>query len=119
MPPRVVSTARAATMPWKSSGRRLFAHEDDRLALRGARLGDVGIEDRDAARRTRDSPEARSPIGVARAPRIDHRMQQLVELRCVDALHRIVWSMSPSSTMSRAMRTAAAAVRLPVRVCSR
>ena len=60
-------------------GRRLRAHEDDGIARGGALLGDVGIEDGNAARgagaRRQAGGEWRGVHG-----RLDHRVQQLVEL---------------------------------------
>ena len=99
--------------------RRFVAHENDLVAGGGALLGDVRIEHGDAARRARTRRQSgaqrrRAHVGV------DDRMQQLIELlRQQRAARRSVVSISPSSTMSVAMRTAAAAVRFPVRVCSR
>ena len=98
--------------------RRFVANENDPLAGRGALLGDVGIEHGDAAR----GAGARGEPGAERRGAnagVDHRMQQLVELFGRHALHRGRVSINPSSTMSVAMRTAAAAVRFPVRVCRR
>ena len=60
-------------------GRRLVAHENHALPGRRALLGDVGIEDGDAARGARARGQADAERRRARAG-IDDRMQELVEL---------------------------------------
>ena len=49
---------------------------------------------------------------------VELRVQELVELRGVDAAHGLLTGDKPSSTISIAMRRAAVAVRLPTRVWS-
>ena len=99
-------------------GRRLGAHEDHVLARLVTRFGFVGGEvhlaDRRARRRVQALGEHRE-LGL----RVELRVQQLVELRGLHAQHRFASCRSgPRSTISTAMRNAAAAVRLPTRVCS-
>ena len=87
IPPRAVSTARAATMPWKSSGVVSSRTRITRNPFRRALLGDIGIEHGADRSRRRDSPGARQQIWLGAGARIDHRMQQLIELLGVDAHH--------------------------------
>ena len=50
--------------------------------------------------------------------RIEHRMQQLIELDGATRSTASFLVIMPSSTISTATRTAAGPVRLPLRVCS-
>ncbi len=75
--------------PVEVVGRRLPADEDDALARLAARLGGVGVED--------DGPGGRSRGGVQTlrddlelCAGVDHRVQQLVELRRVDPRDRFL-----------------------------
>ena len=69
-------------------GSRLPAHEDDRLAGPAALLGGVRVEDDLAGRRARRGVQARRDASTV-ARRVDHRMEQLVELRRVDPGDRL------------------------------
>ena len=99
-------------------GRRLGAHEDHVLPRLVARLGLVGGEvhlaDRGARRRVQALGEhvelrLRGRTAGAAAGRA---------ARAARAARPRARSIRPSSTISTAMRSAAAAVRLPTRVCS-
>ena len=89
-PPCAVRIPAACTIPWKSSGRRLPADEDDALARLAALLGGVGVEDDRA--RTRRPGEAFRPFATTShlGGRVDHRVQQLVELRRIDPRDRLL-----------------------------
>ena len=104
----------------KVLGRRLVAHEDHRARLPAARCS--------ATSGSNTATPLAAP-GLAGKPGrerrradagIDDRMQQLVELLAEHAQHGLALRRSALRPPSRvAMRTAAAAVRLPVRVWSR
>ena len=69
--------------------RRLPADEDHVLALAAALLGRVGVEHDRARRGTRRRVQPRCRDVDLRS-RVDHRVQQLVELVRVDARHRLL-----------------------------
>ncbi len=84
MPPRAVRMPRAACMPWMSSGEvssrtRITASPRPRQAL-----GLVGVEHDLAGGRAGRGGQARGDH-VARAGRVDGRVQQLVQRRRLDA----------------------------------
>ena len=89
MPPCAVSTPFAWIIPWMSSGvvsQPTRITDSPRLA---ALLGGVGVEDDRAARRARRRVEpARRDLELGL--RVEHRVQQLVELRRVDARDRLL-----------------------------
>ena len=100
-------------------GRRLPADEDHRAVLRRARP---------PCRRRRRSRRSPRPGDAFRPPRrlvgaavgIDHRVQELVELRRVDAARPPPRARSaPPRPSTTATFSAAAAVRFAARVCSR
>ena len=70
-------------------GRRLPAHEDDRLARLSALLGDVRVEDDRARRRPRRRVQA-ARDDVDLRGRVDHRVQELVELGGIDPHDRLL-----------------------------
>ena len=70
-------------------GRRLDAHEDDRLALPRAALGLVGAEHDVAARRARARGETVREDALRRLG-VERRVQALVDAPRVDAHHRLV-----------------------------
>ena len=83
-----------------------------------ALLGGVRVEhDRARRRAGRGVQAARGDLD--RRVGVDHRVQQLVELAGSIRATASSREMSPSSTISAATRSAAVAVRFPVRVCRR
>ena len=75
--------------PVEVVGRRLPADEDDALARLAARLGGVGVEDDRPGRGARRGVQAlRDDLHLGGG--VDHRVQQLVELRRVDARDRFL-----------------------------
>ena len=119
MPPCAVRIALRLDHPVDVVGRRLPADEDHRLARLAALLGGVGVED--DLRRTAAPGDAFRPRAATSnsARRVDHRMQQLVELLRVDARDRLLAGDQPLAAMSTAALIAAAAVRFAERVCRR
>ena len=118
MPPNAVTIPAAWMSPWMSAA---AVSERTRITLSpalAARLGGVCIEHDDAAGRARGGVQPRRG-DVQLHARIEHRMQQLVELGRVDAPDRLLAVDQPSPTIATAVLTAAAAVRLAERVCSR
>ena len=100
-------------------GRRLPADEHDVLARPAALLGDVGVEHDRAGRGARRGVQpGRDDLDLGAG--VDHRVEQLVELaRRRSARPPPRARSAPPSTISTAIRSAACAVRLPVRVWSR
>ena len=81
--------ARRLHHPVEVVGSRLPADEDDALARLPACLGGVGVEDDRARRGARRGVQAlRDDLHLGR--RVDHRVQQLVELRRIDAGDRFL-----------------------------
>ena len=75
--------------PVEVVGRRLPADEDDALARLAACLGGVGVEDDRARRGARRGVQTLGD-DLHLGGRVDHRVQQLVELRRIDAGDRFL-----------------------------
>ena len=89
MPPRAVTMALAACMPWMSSGRGFIADQDDRFARRSQTYGVIGGEDdlaRGRTRRCRQTLGDDDLLGLG----VEHRVQQLIEAARIDAHQRFL-----------------------------
>ena len=89
MPPNAVTIPCGLDEPVDVGGGGLRADEDHALARLAARLGGVGIEHDDAARRARGGVQPRRGDVELHAG-IEHRMEQLVELGRIDAADRLL-----------------------------
>ncbi len=117
MPPVRVSTARAACMPWMSSG----------LVSARTRITDSPALPRRTASSASNTMRPLAAPGDAGSPRasrvfwrigIDLRMEELVGELGLDPQHGSIAIDQPSPTISTATRSAASAVRFALRVCS-
>ncbi len=117
MPPRVVKMPLAACMPWMSSG--LVSTRTSTtaapLAARASASSAVKTAMPEAAPGEAGKPRASTVFGaLGSSVGCSSCSSDAGSIRCTASSRLMI----PSEAMSTAMRSAAAAVRLPVRVCS-